>query len=953
MIAIRARDLSLALVLASLASPAALAVASQSAARIEQPARGGAGDLVAEGLRLLRARQLAEAEPVLQQAVERAEAEGNLVAKGNALWGLGSVRGAAGDLEGRRRFDALAEEAFEAAGSASDLGTFLNSRAVEAYARGELDTAEAMWKRALDAFARAGSPGDRANVLRNLTFLPRFSTEEKLARMDEALVLARQASRAGVEGAILHQIADLQFILGDLRSASASLAGALPLLDAPDTRVNHARALISLARVQRAQGDAASAQDEGARAIAELEGTGDFDGAAYATVALAIACTELGLAADAVAATERAVALARKGGRPATIGAVLVQHAQQLLLVRRPSDALAMLDEAASFPAPDTSTSMLLATKAEVLLTLDRVPAALDEIDKAIAMSTGLARDLQFHQHYLRARVLDRLGRAGDAIASSERSLSVIEGFRRQLVPDDHFKRAFAERVRDQYALYVDLLARQGRMEEALQASERARARALLDLLVSRVQRAGAQRPAEPAPAQPFGAGGSGITPGAGVPGGDPPVPAAPAIVLRGARPGPATVRTRDLESAVSAEPPAMDGIRGVAARLQGHLLVYWVNAGETLAWVVAPDGRLTSRRLPIRQSELDRLVRSSWVLPGTTRGTSAQDDGATGARLPADSSPGTLAVDDKARRTSRALYDLLIAPVRSSLPTRRDALVTIVPHGVLHRLSFAGLISPGGRYLLEDLRLSYAPSLGTLEITMARAAVPPASRVVVVADPRVTREVSRVDGLAPLPGAAAEGRAVAREAASRGTPVLLTGADATERRVLTEAATARVLHFATHAVVRDDRPFDSFLALAGAPGPDAAEEADGRLTTSEVYGLDLQAEIVVLSACHSASGPVTGDGMVGLTRAFFSAGSPTVVASLWDLPDATTSRVLPAFYRQWTATGSKAEALRRAQLRLLADLRAGRVSVETPAGRFVLPEHPAVWAGLVLVGAP
>jgi CHAT domain-containing protein len=160
----------------------------------------------------------------------------------------------------------------------------------------------------------------------------------------------------------------------------------------------------------------------------------------------------------------------------------------------------------------------------------------------------------------------------------------------------------------------------------------------------------------------------------------------------------------------------------------------------------------------------------------------------------------------------------------------------------------------------------------------------------------------------------------------------------------------SRVLHFATHGVVWDDRPFESFLALAQGTG-EAGD--DGRLTTEEIYGLDLNADLVVLSACRTAGGSVTGDGIVGLTRAFFYAGTPSVVATLWDLPDESARRMVPRFYRSWRETGDKAGALRTAQLSLLSALRARRVSIDTPAGRFTLPEHPALWANLALIGEP
>ena len=160
-------------------------------------------------------------------------------------------------------------------------------------------------------------------------------------------------------------------------------------------------------------------------------------------------------------------------------------------------------------------------------------------------------------------------------------------------------------------------------------------------------------------------------------------------------------------------------------------------------------------------------------------------------------------------------------------------------------------------------------------------------------------------------------------------------------------AAGKSVLHFATHAVVRDDDPFSSFLAV-GKTGQD-----DGLLTAREIYGLRLDADLVVLSACRSGSGRVIGDGIATFARAFIYAGAPSIVASLWDVADEPTNQLLPQFYRAWLGGASKARALRAAQLRLLSELRAGKVRIETPAGLVSLPEHPVFWAGFALIGEP
>jgi CHAT domain-containing protein len=202
---------------------------------------------------------------------------------------------------------------------------------------------------------------------------------------------------------------------------------------------------------------------------------------------------------------------------------------------------------------------------------------------------------------------------------------------------------------------------------------------------------------------------------------------------------------------------------------------------------------------------------------------------------------------------------------------------------------------------------------------------------------------------LPALPGAGRESRSITA-ILGKANVTLLGGLEASEPAVRDQLPAHRVVHFATHGVLIDDRPFDSFLALGGRTGDGPA---DGRLTVREVYDLRLRADLVVLSACRTAAGPVTGDGIVGLTRAFFYAGANSLLATLWDVADEPTRLLIAAFYRHYSRGRSKSEALRAAQLELLAALRQGRVAVATPLGRMSLNEHPVFWAGFIILGRP
>ena len=226
----------------------------------------------------------------------------------------------------------------------------------------------------------------------------------------------------------------------------------------------------------------------------------------------------------------------------------------------------------------------------------------------------------------------------------------------------------------------------------------------------------------------------------------------------------------------------------------------------------------------------------------------------------------------------------------------------------------------------------------------------PRSAAMLIVSDPDPARRSTLDPPLARLPGARTEAIAIARQLpASR--VLRLTGAAATESAVRARAPTRAVLHFAAHTVVSDNDPFGSYLALGRSTVNGAGEDGDGVLTAQDVYRLKLSADLVALSACRSASGTVAGDGVAAFARAFVYAGAASVIASVWDVADQPSDRLLPAFYRAWLGGATKAAALRQAQLRLLADLRAGRVRVNTAVGPVPVPEHPVFWAGFILFG--
>ncbi|MEM8995361.1 MAG: CHAT domain-containing protein, partial [Acidobacteriota bacterium] len=301
--------------------------------------------------------------------------------------------------------------------------------------------------------------------------------------------------------------------------------------------------------------------------------------------------------------------------------------------------------------------------------------------------------------------------------------------------------------------------------------------------------------------------------------------------------------------------------------------------------------------------------------------------------------------------RAGRELYDALVEPFAAALDGA-DRLV-VVTDGPLQRVPFAVLRTPADRWLVEDLALVHAPSVGLLSALGRRPPAAGPARFVAFADP-VSAPAPGFERSAdaPLPESRREARAAADVFGERGEIHL--GAAATEAEARRAAPGATVLHFAAHSFVNDRFPLDSYLALA----PSAGE--NGRLHAFEIIeDLDTSAELVTLSGCETGLGrSLDGAGAQSLARAFFRAGARSVLASLWRVHDGATARLMTSFYGELGDT-DKAQALARAQRGLIAGDPEASSLVEWarrlwPGDAGPAPEelaHPYYWSGFHLLG--
>ncbi|MGB3493456.1 MAG: CHAT domain-containing protein [Elainellaceae cyanobacterium] len=506
------------------------------------------------------------------------------------------------------------------------------------------------------------------------------------------------------------------------------------------------------------------------------------------------------------------------------------------------------------------------------------------------------------------------------------------------------------------YNILQEILVEKGETGAALEVAERGRARAFVQLLAERMD-------AETSS--------NGLSNSAGA------IDSERLVRMRQDR---LSVDSADIPT------PTLDDIRRTAQQLDATLVQYsilpdsrFISLGKLrgddarlLIWVVQPSGDITFhsqdlRELPIPLEDLVRGSRNTLARPQLR-------DRQTSLRQ---------------RELLQALHQILIEPIASSLPSEPGDRVILIPQNYLFLAPFPALMDAEGTYLIEHHTLLTAPSIQVLDLTYqlaqqrhqenplelssalsaslkhdaqisdgefepqfhAQSTLDP-SRMLIVGNPVMpsisTSPTEPPEPLVQLPAAETEAVAIAQLFAAE--PLI--GAAATEVTVTERMGRADLIHLATHGLLDYGQTNSGILrdipgAIALTPtahlqndgevvSAQSMRTMDGLLTASEVIDMELQADLVVLSACNTGRGDITGDGVIGLSRSFISAGVPSVIVSLWTVPDAPTSELMVEFYTQLQQAPDKAYALRQAMLT-------------------TLDNHPSPinWAAFTLMGSP
>lgn len=573
-----------------------------------------------------------------------------------------------------------------------------------------------------------------------------------------------------------------------------------------------------------------------------------------------------------------------------------------------------------------------------------------DEAQAAFTRALDLVENLSgthtlWHIHWGLGRCHRAAGQLDEAATQLQYGLDQIRA-RHQDLRTDEGKVTFLDSVRDAFeeliAVHLDRARSEPRAyEQALEVAEEARGQALRDLMGGRSRRrppSGIRAPTN----QPRPSAADALPPDSmpqlwaeiapGVPSASSePMPweqMAPGISSQPIEPKPWV----QMAAAVPAPPLSLDMRPSEETSPESETppplarLVFFVLADRCAVWAVTPDGQVHSHTVDWGREALSTRV-------AELRRALGVDEAQRGLRVARHVALAALPAPTDPRSLLHELYDALIAPVAEALPGDGTP-VAIEPHGALWLVPFAALLAPDDTWLADRWPLLYSPSAQVLDEirTEPDPGTPTSLRALVVGNPTMP-EVPPQDGLQivleTLPGAEEEAHTIAALFGERCT--LLTGEQADRATVERLAERHGIVHLATHGVAYADAPLASFVALA----KDASGK--GLLTARDVLDLSLPADLVVLSACQTALGRVSGDGMIGLCRAFLVAGARAVLVSQWSVSDEATAALMAEFYRAYLAEDNKAVALQRA-------MRALRQR----------PQYadPSYWAPFVVVGA-
>ncbi|MEG5061801.1 CHAT domain-containing protein, partial [Microcoleus sp. A2-D2] len=467
---------------------------------------------------------------------------------------------------------------------------------------------------------------------------------------------------------------------------------------------------------------------------------------------------------------------------------------------------------------------------------------------------------------------LFKINQLPQAEAKLRSSIVIHETLRSELVKDYH-KISIFERQVSTYRLLQKVLVAQAKCDEALEISEMGRTRAFAELLQQ-------------------------------------------------------NLLTTDLATNEITNTLSIPRIKQIAQQKNSTIVEYSIIDSDNLyIWVIQPNGNITHRAAnlePLQQQNqtLKQIILKARVSIGVDEIDEKKQKIKIESEYDRDETGGYPLL--------KILYQILIQPIADLLPPDHNSPITFIPHYELFLVPFTALQSANNRYLIEDHTILTAPSIQVLEQTSQHQQNIKGLRqaALIVGDPTIAAKFQENPyKLRQLSRAKEAAEAIA---AILGTAAI-SGENATKALILDQMLNTRIVHLSAHGLLDDFQGSGIPGAIILAPSGDTD---DGAINAVEILQLKLNSELVVLSACSTGRGTITGDGVNGLSRCFILAGVPSIIVSLWNMGVISAKLLMTEFYQNLARGDNKAVALRCAML--------------TTKERF---PSPIAWAAFTLIG--
>lgn len=792
-----------------------------------------------------------------------------------ALSNLGLAYYYLGDYNHAIKYHQQSLRVAQSVGNRRGEGAALGNLGIAYHAVGEYKRAIEYYQQHLTIAREIANRGGEAVALGNLGIAYHALGEytKAIEYYQQQLSIAQTIGDRQCEANSIGNLGNAYKALGDYVKAIDYQQRTLAIKRELGDRKGEAQALGNLGNAYEALGDYRKALEYYQQTLATAQAIGDRKTEGLTLQTLGVIHTNLGENTQAIRAYEQSLATARAIGDRQSEGSTLNNLGFTYFVQGDLTRALEFCQQSLAI----TRSIGDRRTTASVLGTLSLIYENLNDLSRAIdyrqqSLTTMQAIGYRQGEWTALAYLGNALFKEGKLPEAEKKLWTALEVLE-TLRPglDDIQKVSIFDTQVLTYTLLQEVLVAKGKPDAALEIAERGRSRAFVELLAKRLSPTGTAK-------STFNT-------------------APPTIeqIQRIAREQNATL----VEYSIIPEQFLLQGkLRGIASKL--------------FIWVIQPSGEITFRQVDLKG------LQQQWQIQGI--GAASLQDLVVKSR--------NFRERKNSETASKQLYQLLIEPIAQFLPTDTQARVIFIPQESLFLLPFAALQDPTGKYLIEKHTILSAPAIQVLDLTRQQRlrleAQQPGSlqgeNVLVVGNPKMPVQLEQ------LPGSEQEALIIAKLLNTKA----LIGDQATKVNIVQHLPKARLVHLATHGLLDDINKSGVPGAIALAP----SSNDNGLLTSGEILELKLKAELVVLSACNTGRGEITGDGVIGLSRSLIAAGVPSAIVSLWYVSDAPTAELMIAFYRNLQKNPDKAQALRDAMLETMKQ-----------------HPNPFDWAGFTLIG--